>query len=320
MATLNKISCGTTEGGNTGIGDCPYLPKHFVGAILGPVGFKIPKASIESGLLAYLKDATHAAKVSRIYPIHQFKGLDNDATEPPTKQTFGYGDTKKIRDGKYNLSYQHVDGGICLHKNLRKFNDSNVAAFFIDADFVLVGYKNGDDLQMIPQTDWQAQPMKVSNGSEVAKLLLDFQFAVKYLNESIGFVETADEFNIEDVEGLEDVVLSVQTAINGTGEVGIKAHTSCGGKDLYDLYKTNFSETTAWVAKNKVTGNLITVSGVTAVDGTKSWLVNLDDTDTDYPAAAAIIQLSLAAPSVLKAGPISVEGYESLVLEIASAG
>ncbi|HEX7906233.1 MAG TPA: hypothetical protein VF487_20305 [Chitinophagaceae bacterium] len=316
MATLNKITCGTTEGGNTGIGDCPFLPKHFVGAIIGPVGFKLTAAELASTLLAALKTGTHAAKAARIYPIQNFKALDADNTEAPTKQTFGYGDQKFIREGKYALSFQHVDGGICLHKNLRKFNGTNLAAYFIDADGVLIGYKNGSDLQMIPLIDFYAQPMKLSAGSEVAKLLIDFQFKPEYLNELIGFVETRDEFNIDDVIGLEDVVLSVQTAINATGEVDIKLKTSCGGVDLYDLFKTNFTQLTAWIAKNKTTGAVITITAVTANDSTKSWTVNMDSTDVDYPAAAAKLILSLAAPSVLKAAPINVEGYESGELEL----
>jgi hypothetical protein len=320
MATLNKITCGTTEGGNTGLGDCPYLPKHIVGAIIGPQTFKLLASEIASGMQAALKTATHAAKAARIYPIPNLKAMPADNTEAPTKQTLGYGDQIPIREGKYQPTFQHVDGGICLHKNLRKFNGSKLGAFFIDADGVLLGYKNGNDLQMIPLTNFYAQPMKLSNGSEVAALLLDFQFKPEYLNELIGFVETRDEFNIDDIAGLQDVVLSVQTALNGTGEVDIKVVTSCGGVDMYDLYKANLSQITAWTPKNKITGNAITVSAIVANDATKSWTVNMDDTDPDYPLITAIINMQLAAPSVLKAAPISLEGFESVVLEIASAG
>lgn len=316
MATLNKITCGTIEGGNTGIGDCPFLPKYIAGIILGPVGFKLLASEIASTLQTALKTATHAAKSARIYPVQNFKALDADNTEAPTKQTFGYGDVKFIREGKYALSFQHVDGGICLHKNLRKFNGSNLAAYLIDADGVLIGYKNGSDLQMIPLVDFYAQPMKLSTGAEVAKLLIDLQFKPEYLNELIGFVETRDEFNIEDIVGLEDVVLSVQTALNATGEVDIKLKTSCGGVDLYDLFKTNFSQITAWTPKNKTTGAAITVTSVTANDSTKSWTVNMDSADTDYPTATNKLILSLADPSVLKAVPISVEGYEGIDLEL----
>lgn len=314
MAELNQIKCQDSKGGNTGIPDCFFTPEHIVGIILTPPNYKVAKADL-SDLQATLKESTLAGPAARIYPLINFVALDADNTEDPTRQTFGYGASLIVRDGNYQLSYQYTDGGLCLHKQLRMFNGKKWGAYLVDANGVIIGYKNGDDLQAIPLMEFYAAPWRVADGSNVSKFTVSIQFQPQYANEFVGFVETKDEFDIATtIRGLINLVVKEVTAISAAGLVKVQVITSCGGANLYDLYKTNLANAEAWLAVNQATGAEITVSTVVANDADKSFSITLDTAGASYPAAGGKIGLSLAAPADLAAAPVSMDGYESNTL------
>lgn len=310
MANLNQITCGAQTSGNTGVPSCFADPKLIKGMILAPVGFKISAAAIASTLLSTLQAATHAARASRIYPLLNFESLLNDSTEDPTRQTFGYGRSVMVREGNYSWQFQFIDGGLCLHKQLRNFNGSKWGAFFVDADGMLIGTKSGNDLMAIPLDEFYAEPWRPGSGSEQARYTVMVQFKPNHINEDIGFVDTKAEFDIfDDVKGLLNLKLEVVTAL-AAGAVKVKVVESCGGENIYDLYNGSLDEVSAWVVKNKATGGLITVTSVTPDANLKAFGLALTTGDTDYPTTGQDLTIELAAPSVLKAAPISMSGYE----------
>lgn len=310
MATLNQITCGAQASGNTGIPDCFADPKLIKGMILTPVGFKIAAATIASGLLASLQTSVHAARASRIYPLLNFEALLNDSTEDPTRQSFGYGRSVMVREGNYSLQFQYLDGGLCLHKQLRNFNGSKWGAFLVDAEGTIIGTKSGDDLMAIPLDEFYAEPWRMASGSEQARYTLMMQFKPGYINEDIGFVQTKGEFDIfDDVKGLLNLKLTAVNALTA-GAVKVKVEESCGGENIYDVHSGQLDEVSAWVAKNKVTGAAITITSVTPDATLKAFGLQLNASDTDYPTSDQDLTIELAAPSVLKAEPISLEGYE----------
>ena len=310
MAELNVIpNCGVSGGGNTGKTDCPFQLKLFKGAFLTPAGFKIPQSTAEDPelLRTFLLDAARDPNPSlRIYPIHGFVGKPEDATEAPTIQTFGYGQPIPVREGEYAPSYQHYDGGLCLHKELRKFNSrGNMGVLFIDADNMLIGttVKEGENyfLQAIPLTRFYARAATLPDGSAVAAYLLDFVFAKNYINDSPGFISTTG-FDITSITGLQNVIVGVTGT--AASEITATLKTSCGGVDLYDTYELEFEQLTAWVLAEP-DGTPIAITSI-AGNGNGAWVIT---TTAPLPTAW---NLNIADPETLAAPPISVDGYEGL--------
>lgn len=313
MAELNAIKCLDSGGNNTGSPECFLDPKQFIGIILTPVDYKIAAADMDD-LQATLQADTMAGVGARIYPMINFVALDADNSEAPTKQTFGYGFSLTVRDGNYALAFQYTDGGLCLHKQLRMFNGKKWGALIVDADGVIYGYKNGADLQAIPLIEFYAAPWKPNDGSNVAKFTVEISFRPQYLNEYVGFLATADEFDIATtVKGLINLVIKEVTAL-ASGSVKVQVVTSCGGSNMYDLWKTSLSNVGAWVVTNDTTGGEITVSSVTAADADKSFTMALDTADTDYPDPGGKINIRLADPDDLAGSPVNMPGFESNTL------
>lgn len=312
MAELNKISCTDESGNNTGIPDCFVNPKYIMGIILTPPTFKIAAADM-ADLLTALQTATMAGAGARIYPLINFVALSADNSQAPTKESFGYGASIVIKDGDYDMTFQYVDGGLCLHKQLRTFNSKKWGVFFVDADGIIYGYKNGNDLQAIPLNQFYAEKWKVSDGSKSAQFLVDVSFKSQYLNEFVGFIATADEFDIATtVTGLINLIVKEVTAL-ATGTVKVQINTSCGGANLYDTFKSALSLVGAWSASNAATGSAITITTVTANDTDKSFSLAFNTT-AGYPSTGGKINLSLAAPAALAALASPMVGYESNVL------
>lgn len=310
MAEVNKVSCGTLLKGNTGISACYLDLKLIVGMILAPVGFKLTKAEINSTLLARLQEATLDIRTKRIYPIINFEEV-TDNTEQPVYQTFGNGRKVLTREGKYSFEVTYLNGGLCLHNQLRSFNPYKWAAFFVDSDGILVGTKVGDDVMAIPLNLYYAAPYNIATTSTAAFYKLNIELDPKYLNEEIGFIDTKrDNFDIQnEVKGLLNLVIKDTTTLMG-GKVEIQTTYSCGGDNIYDLFSTNLANTTAWIVKNATTKAAITVTSVAPVSANKTIELTLNALDTDYPATGATLTIELAQPAVLAATPILMVGFD----------
>jgi hypothetical protein len=306
MAQLNKIVCGGGAAGNTGIPACFADPKQLVGIILAPLSFKLTASQISTTLLATLQAATHAGTGARIYPLINFEELLNDATEDPTRQTFGYGRSVMVREGHYMWQFRYLDGGLCLHKRLRSFNGKKWGAFFVDQAGLLIGRTDGNDLAPIPLAEFYAEPWRPSSGSEVSRYTVMVDFEARYLNEDIGIVDTNEDFSIQDsVKGLIDVELAVVAALN-TRVVDVSVKELCANENLYDLFGSNLANVAAWVGKTAA-GASLTIDSVTQVAATKAFRVTY--ASAGFPVSGNIT-LELAAPSVLRAAPVNLSGFE----------
>jgi hypothetical protein len=318
MGEINKTSCAIIGGGNTGIPACFANPSKLIGVILVSKNFVLTKAQVATTLLTTLLEATHAARSLRIYPLINFEELSNDATEDPSRQTLGYGRSVMIREGNYSWQYRYLDGGLCLHNQLRLFNNKKWAALFVDSDGLLIGTKSGtEDMKGIPLEEFYAEPWRPSNGSsEEARYTIMVQFKPEFINEKIAFVETQAEFDIvAEVKGLLNLKLESYASLNA-GLVKVKVSEVCGGENLYDLYENSLDKTAAYVIKNKETGASIPVTSITKDASNKGFAIQLTTADANYPAVGGKLTIELAAPSVLKAAPVSMAGYEgSNVLE-----
>lgn len=308
MSTINAIQCGDSTK-NTGVCDCFLDPKLLTGAILIPKSRVLTQAEI-TDIQATLEALALTTKALRIFPIQNFVAV-TDSSEEPTEQTFGYGTIEPVREGKYNLIFQFRTGGVQLSNSLRSFNGltSKYAVLFIESTNILIGTRkldaNGEDgIAGIPLEVLYAFPWKVNDGTNLASYRIKFVFQPAYVNENIAFakIET-NTYLLSELAGLEDVDLSIIEADEAEDTLLVKAVTECGA-DLYDEFADELNQAAAWVVKD-AEGNTVTVT-VAKNDTEKAWLLNYstdDVTDGDT--------VTLAAPSVLAATPINVNGYES---------
>jgi len=308
---MNKYQCRQV-GSNTGFGDCTLDIDKVKGFFLVGQDFKIPAASMASAaaLMAFLLAASTAdSKEARIYPVHQLLDV-TDNSEDDVTQTYGYGPSVTVRDGYYNWEFPFRKGGFCLLLALQQFNGDSKKVIFYDENWLLFGTADGDDLAGIPLNEFYAPKWGVATGSTKSNLRVKFSFAPVHINKALAYVKF-DAFNPELIKGLRNITLKLFSAAKPVYKVNL--FTGCNSANLFETFPTEFADDALWIATNAATGAAITVTSVAADANAKAYTVTLDSTDPDYPAVGTI-NLTLAAPSVLKAAGII--GYEGLTLEI----
>lgn len=310
MSILNVNNCNES-GKNTGYGDCTKDIKNIVGGFLVPSDFALTAEQMATSatVLAAISAAILAAPASRVYPIANFEAITNNSTEPAVF-TLGYGRPLTLNDGMYNWRLQFIDGGICLHKNLRKFNGTNRSVLLIDADGTLIGWKDGTTLKGVPLKNFYALPFVPNDYANPTGYFVDIAMLPTYLNDTPGWV-SMDLASLSALRGLQNIVLS-ETTGSALPVLKIKANTGCAETDLYDLYADELAAVDLWVATD-ADGNVITITSVVKDDAVKGWTVTLDDADPHYSVSGPIY-LTLVSPALLAAD--GIDGYEALILTL----
>jgi hypothetical protein len=320
MATLNKPLCAT-EYGNTGFGDCYLEPSKIVGAFQVPSNFQIAESDLED-FQTFLVNKIHAGIASRIFPYHNFISV-TDNTEDATINTTDYGAKIFIRDGFYDLTFRYLKGGVQAHQEFQKNEGSNKYFLFYDDNGVLYGYTSGGVLKGIPVDLFKVLPWRPATGAEAAQYLMRFSINPLYMNKgNLGFIKVKDalEFNLFDILGLQDVELTLIDLVDNVATV--QARTKISDVNLYDAYSTNLQQVTAWVFKNKETGAAITVTSVATNADEEALDVTLNSSQINALNEGDEISAKLAAPAVLNADPINIEGFETkdeLIITIGSS-
>ncbi len=315
MEGLNKIFCGS-DVKNTGICECFFDPKLIVGAIFVPLKKVFTETELaDANIAATMTAAVSAAKASRIFPFQPFEAI-TDNTEEPTRQTFGYGTVKTVREGKYNWAFQFLNGGLNLSNALRTFNGliGKYAVVFIESSNVLIGTNKRDTngnwgLAGIPMSDIYTRPWRPSDGTNVANYTTEFSFDPAYINEKIAFKKVSvDEYILSELAGLEEIKLVAFTQDEAPVNT-FRAETDCGSTDVYDLFADELAQAAAWTVtgsdgEDKPVGGVIKNDALKAWDVTLSGGANFEDGD----------KVQLAAPSILAAEPVNIVGYEGVPL------
>jgi hypothetical protein len=304
MATLNKPLCATNYG-NTGVGDCFIELDKIIGAIQVPANFQIAQSDV-AGLLAFLETKLHAAIGTRIFPYPKLVNI-TDNTEDITINTTDYGDKIFVKDGFYDWTFRYLNGGVQLHQELAKNQGSGKYFLFFDKNNVLLGYKSGAYLKGIPVDQFRVLPWRPNTGGESALFNLRFIIDPIYLNQgNLGFLKVED-FNLLDVQGLQDVELTVLDTAANVATVQVRSKIS--DVNLYDAYKTNLLQTTAWrLFKSDGSASSITAVADNASDEGFDVTANYVDWAAEFDGAEMTIKLAI--PSVLKAAPIEMAGFE----------
>lgn len=313
MAELNIFQC-VTNGDNTGAINCDFDFKDIASAFATNANKEFDAAEIEA-MVATLQGLSKADDPGdRVYPMGKFIDITDNSTDNQTEET-GKGVVIPVRDGKPIYDFR-LAVSTCGWKKLRaKFHNKAKNFRFILVDpamNAIAGVKTasggfaGCTLEQLIVKQY-----KFPTGSTGSNVMITMGWeSVKDL-EDLAIITFGSDVKVMNlVSGLLDFSLNIFTAITAGGMVEIKALGPCGMENIYDDWSTSLSQSTAWVATNTLTGLPIAVTGVVLVPGKKIFQVTMDTSDPNYPASAAYLTLSAAAPSVLEAAPINMPGYE----------
>jgi hypothetical protein len=303
MATLNKPLCATNYG-NTGVGECFIDLDKLIGAIQVPPNFQIAQSDV-AGLLAFFETKIHAAIGTRVFPYPKLTNI-TDNTEDITINTTDYGDKIYVKDGFYDWTFRYLNGGVQLHQELAKNSGANKHFLFFDKNSVLIGYKSGAYLKGIPVDQFRVLPWRPNTGAESALFNMRFIIDPIYLNNgNLGFLKV--DFNLLDLAGLQDVELTILDQTANVATVQVRSKIS--DVNLYETYKTNLLQTTAWRAF-KSDGSASSVTNVADNAADEAFDVTVNPVDYAAEFDGDEMTIKLAIPSVLKAAPIEMEGFE----------
>lgn len=310
MNKLNALQCGTSLK-NTGACDCFFDPKLIVGGILIPKNRVLTQAELNDIQATLEGLAEDDSKSLRIFPVQKFVAI-TDASEEPTFQTFGYGTQIPVREGKYNWTFQFVEGGVQLSNGLRSFNglSSKYAIIWIESNNTLIGTvrkdaDGKDGLAGVPQEGGYpyTYPWKANDGTNVTSYRFQSVFQPSYVNENIAFVRIpVTDYLLTELNGLQDVEITVEEVDGAV--LTVTAQTACG-QDMFEDFADALANEEAWVAKDE-NGEAVVISSVTKNEDVGGW---------DITWAAPIADgstINLAAPSVLAVAPVSISGYEGV--------
>jgi len=288
---------------NTKASKCNFTPKNCEKGFLIPSGTSYTHTellAIAAKLQAQLKEDD---KDERIYLIERFVDVEDKSTEA-TYKDYANGERQKLRDGKYGYRWTYKDGGVGLHSKIKSFDglQGSYDWVFIDTKnrgLIMVKEGNlgakGFSLSMIDVPN-----MNMATFADPSEFYFELGFADSdEFNKTMVFVPFTDDFDfMNDLSSLYDTEIGIHTAMTSGGLVKLKFTTSNGAVDLYDNYNGELDTASLYDAYNVATGAVITITSVTAVAATKSLNVQLDATDTDFPATAgALVKITFGTVS-----------------------
>jgi hypothetical protein len=315
MASIHQLYC-TSNRKNSGFGaGCPLDWKIIAGAIIWdqPKVFSAAELAALQTTLQNLAWSDTAA--TRCYPIGNFLNPE-DNSEAPVIQTFSDGSKAKVRNGTYDWTFQFTAGGFPLLQALQTHSgNSSVYAIFYDKKNNVLCYNNGGNAAAIPLQIFDALPWKMNTGQATAVYQVHFVFDYSYANDNAEYFNA--QFDMSQIVGLQDIKVIVNGFNQSTGLANVTFLTENGGSNLYDTYSSDFVATIL-SATNATTGGDITVTSITPVAGNKTFNIQLNHADPDWPTDGNVI-LSFKAPSVLAANGLTGFAGESVYLEVTSS-
>lgn len=297
MALINPCDIEAGSVSNTGI-ECSASMGVAKGMFLVPAGYSWTETDM-ADTMDFINARIHATPSSRFYPILQ--GIfdmsfaqESDVTEANPIA----GTTDRIRAGGFTFTYTYKDGGICLAKALRSFQNKGYRAIFVDQ----VG-----QIQVRKNADGTYSGLKVS---DISNSISPATSTTKYKNtlvlgvsqdEYINYSEILKpDVDITDVNGLIDVEITKAAAASTTKlKIGVRTH--CAKTNLIATYGNAIADLDLFIVTNKATGAVVVPTAIAVVNGV------LEITGTFLSGQTYIVNGSL--PSVWLANNIS--GYDA---------
>lgn len=313
MYALNVYKCGGVTCNNTGQAGCEFIPGLTKGAILTPY----TKVFTEAEILVF-KDTLQALQADdnpdkRIYPVKIFTDVEDTGTDEVTDET-GFGDSHKVRDGKFGWSWR-LDNSLCHWKKLRNF-DGNPSAYrviLIDDDRnVFWGTQKDGGFAGFEMTKLSIPRFNNTTGSTRFHFMFNVMLKnIKEMENSAIILMDQDVDVMNVVNGLIDVTVKVNTPL-AAGVIKMEALEGCGATSMFGLYQTNLSQTGAWKFYNVTQNQDVTVLSV-GTTATDIWDVTLDP--ANYT-TGDVLKVSLSEPSHLAGAPVNMPGYDSCPITI----
>lgn len=294
---------------NTGTPGCAFFPDKIVGAILIPETLELTNAQLDT-FVSTMNTKALGPAASRVYPIFRFDAI-TDNSEEPTIRTLGYGGKQVTKDGKYDWTFEMLQGGHCHNTNLRKFNSNkSLKVLFVDEKNVVYGVKAGDMLDGMKGFTLDfvyAMPFKISSGEEASKFMIRFALAKPAeWNEDLAYFSPG--VDVEDgIKGNIDVELVDLGAGSATKKHIVGIRTACDKVSLYDAYGTAIAaayDDVFFATKAGVTAN---PTGCAAAAGVNGFELTFTNTGEHV--------ITLASPAALAAeniGGTPDNGYEAI--------
>lgn len=171
-----------------------------------------------------------------------------------------------LRYAIYNRMFETTAGGLCYAKSLQTFNHKGYYIIEIDQEGKLLFSKNADGTNRGLITTFMYSP---------SPILADFK-STPYKNRfqiSYSPVEMVNNGTIyEGGSALLSIMGLIDTKLSSGGtqsvtDLLISIKTDCAGTDLIALFGTKFAAVNNFIITDKVTGAVVTSSGVTIVSG-----------------------------------------------------
>lgn len=315
MASIHQLNCATTRK-NTGFGaGCPMDWKIIAGAFLFDAPKTFSAAELANLQLTLQNLAWSDTSANRMYPLNYLLN-PQDNSEEPVIQTFSDGSKAKVRDGVMDWKFDFTAGAFPLLQALRTHNgNSSVYAIFYDKNNNILCYNNAGNAAAIPLQVFDAEIWKMNTGQATAVYRVHFVFSPTYGTDQAEYFNAG--FDLSQIVGLQDIKPIVNGFNQATGMANLTFLTENGGSNLYDLYSADFV-TAIMAATNASTGGDITITSITPLAGNKTFNIQLNHADADWPSDGNVI-LSFKAPSVLAANGLVGFAGESVYLEVTSS-
>lgn len=287
LSYMSTVDCLKTVS-NTGASKCPFDIEQFGAMIAIPTGSYLTASELLTLKTSLEAKIANNTKALRWYPIGTFTNCENKSTEMQI-ETEGYGGSVVGADGKYHFLFTH-NGKMSLHTALKTLHKMHESFDIIFIDFkwqdngALVGVDRGDGnfygypLEMLYVPNYEIGTDKGGKGKIGVQLLNSSDFDTNW-----AFVALPANMRPNTIKGLEPTKL-VQTSatLSSTGVVTLKWMGST--TNLYSRFSGSFDNVIK--AYNAVTGQAITVTTVSANAIAETFTIDLDSSDTDWPASA----------------------------------
>ncbi len=317
MSTIIDL-CGRV-GANTGKINCDPRRSNFKTIVVGGAQFDSTQygtnAAFQAAFQAAINLATGAG--GKLYPFPEFVGVTANK-EANREATFGNGQKITISEGRPSYTAD-LRIGTNLERQLRKFNGQVVPVFAFDDNGNVWGKLNAQGKFVGYQAEIFVSGADFGdyNNATFTRVTISFQSVTDFYDFA-AFVST--DFDITNLEGLIDILLSEVTASNtNVRKVTGKFINAQLGNDqnITDYYDTELGVTNLWSLTNAVTGAPIPLTTVAYDAALKAFTVTIDTTQYGLLTAGTKMLLKLVdPPALVTAGILGVESIGVILTKV----
>lgn len=309
---------------NTGYGRCVPKPSLLCYEIAVPKGTRITLANAQpSTIEAHLASLMIADDpMQRAYLLGKYVSVEDSSADPVTEEDDG-GAMHTLYDGAYIWDRRFREGGLCSHAAYRRLNGQQDNFEFLlifkaadgSSQYYIMGSRRKDaaglkELAGVRYDDMWTPKWGIASGSQGTSFRMKTSMIdVEQINKDRMFVPV--NFPIGDLPRVMSMDISLVEKVS-TGVFDLTVQMACNKELVADLYPV-LADDAAIICKNDL-GNIVTLTGVTVVNGKFRATMDTGTPDPDYTAGTSFT-FQFQPISVTSAAPFEVEYVESNVSE-----